>query len=445
MPKKQTTAPESPAAASPVFALMAGLFFFVAICKLGSPAISDGFIDAPKGWASVIFANETWPPHWGFWLFVPFALTGLLAIEWNQLKFHWVLMLPLIWLGWEFLAATQTVSPALSKVTLAHFVVCVCLFYLGAFAKKGMSNPWPIWAGMGLALCWAMRVGMEQHFGGLEATRKMMLYSPSQLDVDPKWLANPDWKKRMASNRIFGTFAGYPNSLAGGLELLLPLTLVFLWSLSPKVRKPIRVVFVLILGGCGLGCLYWSGSKAGWLVALVMGLVALGHSAIPLKWRRGLICAVLIAGVAGFAFKYASFFKKDQNSVGARFVYWRAALLVTERHPLLGTGPGTFQVPFGKMKRPDEEMARLCHNDYLEQGTDAGFPGLIIYTGMIMTFLMVLYRYSIQKTPLNWLSFAVWLGILGLCLHSLVDFHLYVAALAWPMFFLCGWLMRRNN
>jgi O-antigen ligase len=320
----------------------------------------------------------------------------------------------------------------------------VCLFYLGVFTSKGMSNPWPIWVGMGLALCWAMRLGLEQHFGGLEATRKMMLYSPDLL-VDPKWLANPDWKRRLASNRIFGTFGGYPNSLAGGIELLLPLTLVFLWRLTPKVRNPLRMLFVLILGGCGLGCLYWSGSKAGWLVALVMGLVALGHSALPLKWRRSLIYGVLIAGVAGFAFKYASFFKKDRNSVGARFVYWRAALIITDHHPWLGTGPGTFQIPFGQMKRHDEEMARLCHNDYLEQGTDSGIPGLIIYCGMILTFLIFLYRYSIPKSSLNWQNFAVWLGIFGLCLHSLVDFHLYVAALAWPMFFLCGWLMRRNR
>src|SRR6202044_3826020 len=123
------------------------------------------------------------------------------------------------------------------------------------------------------------------------------------------------------------------------------------------------------------------------------------------------------------------------NSVGARFVYWRAPPPPTERHPFLGSGPGTFSGPVWKKKRPEDEMARLCHNDYLEQGTDSGIPGLIIYTGMILTFLIVLYRYSITKTPFDWLNFAVWLGVFGLCLHSLVDFHLYVAALAWTMFF----------
>jgi len=90
-------------------------------------------------------------------------------------------------------------------------------------------------------------------------------------------------------------------------------------------------------------------------------------------------------------------------------------------------------------------MARLCHNDYLEQATDSGIPGFVSYTGMILTLICILYRYSLKKPALDWLYFAIWLGIFGLCLHSLVDFHLYVAALAWPMFFLCGWLFHRNN
>jgi putative inorganic carbon (HCO3(-)) transporter len=308
-----------------------------------------------------------------------------------------------------------------------------------------MSNPWPIWVGMSLALCWAMRAGLEQHFGGLEATRRMIKETPQLLNVDAKMLANPDYLKRLASNRIWGTFAGYPNGLAGGIILLLPLTLVFLWRLIPKVRDRFRILFVLILGGCGLGCLYWSGSKAGWLVALVVGLVALGHSPLPLNWRRWVICGVLIVGVGGFAIKYASFFQKERNSVGARFAYWRVALIVTKMHPVLGTGPGTFQIPYGQMKHPDDEPVRLCHNDYLEQAADSGVVGFLSYILMILALLRELYRYSIRKNPLNWLEFAVWLGILGICLHSLVEYHLYVPALAWPTYFLFGWLLSREN
>jgi hypothetical protein len=443
MPAKQTLPPETPAVTSLVFAVLAGLFFFITIIKLGSPVVMDRYIEVPQNTGSTI--NDLWPPHWEAWLFVPVALAGLFAIDLKGTKLHWALCLPLIWLLWELVSAGYSVSPALTKLTITHFIVCVSLFYVGFFARKGMSDPWPLWVGIGLALCWAMRAGMEQHFGGLEATRKMLKDSPGIFGVDPKTLTNPDYLKRIASDRIFGTFAGYPNGLAGGIVLLLPLTLVFLWRLTPKVRTSIRVLFVLILGGCGLGCLYWSGSKAGWLVALVVGLVALGHSALPLKWRRWLIYAVLVFGVAGFAIKYASFFHKERNSVGARFAYWRAALVIIDHHPVLGTGPGTFQIPYAQIKSPDDEMAKLCHNDYLEQATDSGIFGFISYSAMILTLLSILYRYSNKTKPFNWSNFSVWLGIFGLCLHGLVEYHLYVPALACPLFFLFGWLMSRNS
>jgi hypothetical protein len=443
MPAKQKSVPASPTTSLPIFAAVAGLFFFIAILKFSSPVIMDRLIEPPQNLRSAFY--ELWPPHWGAWLFLPVAMTGLWAVDLKGIKLHWVIFLPLIWFGWELISATQTVSLALTKLTITHFAVCLGLFYLGFFARKGMSNPWPIWAGIGLAICWAMRAGMEQHFGGLEATRKMLKESPDLLGVDPHMLANPDYLKRIASNRIFGTFGGYPNGLAGGLILFLPLTLVFLWRLTPKVRISIRVLFLLLLGGCGLSCLYWSGSKAGWLVALVVGMVALGHSALPLKWRRWLICGVLVAGTVGFAIKYASFFQKERNSVGARFGYWRAALIITDLHPVLGTGPGTFQVPYGEIRRPADEPVKLCHNDYLEQAADSGILGFLSYSVTILALLAYLYRYRINKTALDWLDFSIWIGVFGICLHSVVEYHLYVPALAWPMFFLTGWLMSDNN
>jgi len=316
------------------------------------------------------------------------------------------------------------------------------LFYLGYFALQGTSRTWPLWTGIALALCWVIRAGFEQHFGGLEATRKMLQDSKNTLDLPPDALTNPEFMKRLASNRIYSTFV-YANALAGGLVLLLPMTLVFMWRLTPKLRLRVRIAFVVILGGTGLACLYWSGSKAGWLVALTVGLVALGHSAVPLKWKRGLICGLLILGVAGFAVKYASFFHKERNSVGARFAYWRVALLVVKAHPWMGTGPGTFQTPYKHLKRADDEPTKLCHNDYLEQATDSGIPGLVIYSAMILLILSRLYRYSSAEKSFDWMAFAVWLGVFGICLHSLVEFHLYIPALAWTEFFLMGWLASR--
>ncbi len=46
--------------------------------------------------------------------------------------------------------------------------------------------------------------------------------------------------------------------------------------------------------------------------------------------------------------------------------------------------------------------------------------------------------------PEDWLTFAVWLGVLGWALHSFAEFGLYVPALAWTAFAFLGWLLGRE-
>jgi hypothetical protein len=425
-----------------LFAVVAGLFFFVSILKFGTPVILNNVLLPPENALAAVF--ESWRVEWGYWLMLPLIVTGLAAVRWKTLRFKWPLALPLAWLGWQFIAATQSVSPKLTAMTLEHFSACVILFYLGCFALQGVRNPWPLWAGLALALCWVMRIGLEQHFGGLEATRHFLSQMKDGTDLPPGILNDPAYLKRIASSRIFSTFSN-PDALAGGIELLLPVTLVFLWQITPKVRTAVRGAFVAILGGCGLACLYWSGSKAGWLITLVVGMAALGHSTLPTKWKRILIYGVLILGVAGFGVRYTASFKKQQISVSTRFTYWQAALEIAAKHPVLGTGPGTFSVLYGQIKHPDDDFARLCHNDYLEQACDSGVPGFIVYAAMIVGYLSWLYRCRVRSRQGFSTYFAVWLGLLGLCLHSMVEYHLYIPALAWPMFFLMGLAMNYKD
>jgi O-antigen ligase len=424
------------------FEVVAGLFFFIAILKFGDPVILDYVLQPPENAIAAIF--ESWPLRWGCWLMLPLVAAGLAAIRWRTPGFKWPLALPLAWLGWQFVSATQSVSPKLTSMTLEHFSVCVVLFYLGCFALKGVRNPWPLWTGLALALCWIIRTGFEQHFGGLEATRHLFYSMKDGTGLPPGVLNNPAYLERINSPRIFSTFSN-PDALAGGIELLLPVTLVFLWQITPKVRTAVRWVFVAVLGGCGLACLYWSGSKAGWLVALIVGMTALGHSTLSVKWKRFLICGLLILGVAGFGARYAASFKKQSISVGTRIAYWQAALQIAARHPVLGTGPGTFSVPYWQIKRPADDFARLCHNDYLEQACDSGVPGFVAYTAMIVGYLSWLYRCRARNIRGFDCYFAVWLGMTGLCLHSVVEYHLYVPALAWPTFFLMGWAVNYED
>jgi len=290
------------------------------------------------------------------------------------------------------------------------------------------------WSGLLGGLTVALFIGWEQHFGGLQRTRDyfyLYLY-PTMSEVPPEYL------KKISSNRIFSTLF-YPNSLAGALLLLLPCALGVLWHFSrERFPQPARFLLVSVLGVLALGCLFWSGSKGGWLLMLFLAIVAL----LRLPFKPGLkvtiVVVLVVCGVSGFAWKYADFFKKGATSVGARFDYWRAAVEVAKENPLLGTGPGTFAKPYAQIKDPESEMTRLVHNDYLEQASDSGVPGFATYVFFIVIALA--YAFPGMESR-DWVRSGTWLGLLGWSLQSLIDFSLYVPAIAWCAFALLGWLL----
>ena len=346
-----------------------------------------------------------------------------------------LLVLPAAWLLWEFAAATQTVNGGLTQLTLTHFTTCVICFYLGFFALGPARTLSPFWIGLLAAFLVVLAVGFEQHFGGLEETRRYFyLYEYAKFQgtaaagVYQKDFHRPDFSTLL-----------YPNTLAEVILLLLPALLAVLWSWQRQFTIGARRFLVGAVAAAALACLFWSGSKSGWLLTLMIGLV--GALLLPFKrqLKVALISVVLIAGLAGFALKYAGYFKRGATSVEARFDYWRAALQNVNEKPLFGSGPGTFAVAYERLKKPEWEMARLTHNDYLEQASDSGVPGFLLYTGFVAWCLVYAYRCGGLRT--DPVRLAVWLGLLGWALQSMMEFGLYIPAIAWPAFCFMGWLL----
>jgi O-antigen ligase len=169
------------------------------------------------------------------------------------------------------------------------------------------------------------------------------------------------------------------------------------------------------------------------------GLVVLLNQDLSKRLKLGLVCSVLTLGVAGFAWKYAGFFQRGATSVVARFDYWEAAWNTAIGKPILGSGPGTFGLVYAAIKRPESEMARLTHNDYLQQASDSGFPGLIFYMAFVGGLIWTGYaRWQASRSPLQ---LGIWVGLLAWALQAVGEFTLYVPSLAWTAFGFAGWLM----
>jgi O-antigen ligase len=425
-----------------LLAVASGIFLALCLLKFGNPVIFEEKISSPQDIFELIYS--TWPLQWGYVAVLFLTVSALPVARWGKRKLAWVLIPLLIWFLWQFVSATHSVDSKLTSATLRHFSACVACFAVGYLCLSEVKNRAWVWLGLSIGFLFMLKAGFEQHFGGLEKTRKYfeMYVAPTLTNIPA------DYLKKIKSNRIFGTLF-YPNSLAAAILLVLPVTTVFLWS---KIRAPLRLVVIGLLIFGALLALYWSGSKTGWLLFIFMVSVAVIKSSLGVRARTLILSSLVVLGLTAFGLKYAGFFQKGATSVVARQDYWRAAMQTAKAFPLFGTGPGTFMIPYEKLKAPEAEMTRLCHNDYLQQASDSGLIGFTTYSLFVGASLLGLYR---QLAGKNWpfspeererpLLFALWLGLVTFALHSMVEFHLYVAGLAWPFFLLLGTLCGGSN
>lgn len=433
------TAPAKPQAVpgsvSNLVASVFGVILGLMVVKLGNPVIFSSQIETPQNAAEFIFL--TWPMKWGFFLLLPLVLAGFLVFRWEKPRPGWLFLLPALWFLWQYPSAAFTTDKQLTRSVLLHFDACLFCFYLGALALCRCRNLTWFWAGLMLGFLYVLWDGWDQHFGGLEETRRQVQnLDLSRLSPEMRLRLNtPEFQYRLQRDRVFSTFV-YPNTFAQGILLLLPPLLYAAWHWGKKRGAHLAGLLAGLLAALALACLFWTGSKAGWLIALVLIVVALLRLNFSRALKMGLAGILIVGGLTGFFLKHAGYFEKGATSVSARLDYWRAAARITREHPLLGSGPGTFGVQYRQIKDPKAEMARLTHNDYLEQASDAGLPAFLAYAAFWIGGLVYLGRKSWARPEL----FAVWLGLLGFSLQSLSEFGLYVPALAWPAFLLIGWL-----
>lgn len=458
--------------------ILTGIWLFTALFLFGNPVILD-YLHPPKNIGIPTESIGVTPgddsnarPYLGI-----LAVLGLACVlGFSRLakpKFQlpaalprWIVWLPLGWFGWQLTSLFQTVDRAMSTATVIHFGSCVAAFYLGLFVLARMRLAKLALWGAALGLMANLLDASLEQFGGLEETRRGIIAQIDSGKLDPAKVA-PHLKdegkvlppevaqqidqlppataakvrqfpvemvKRWYSPRLYGHMF-YPNALAGVILLLLPVSLALL--LGQARWGPFRIVLALGLAGIGLGCLYWSGSKAGWLIALVLFGAWLLHFPFSTKLKIGLAGAAMLIGLAGFAVKYADYFDKGATSVGARFGYWSAAAKTAAEEPFLGSGPGTFKIAYQRHRPPEAEPTRLTHNDYLQQASDSGVPGFLLYMVFFGGATWVLVRRRMEE-PVH---VAMRLGLLAWVLQGVVEFGLYIPALAWPAWLMLGWLL----
>lgn len=466
-------------AAIDICALIFGFFLGLCILKFGDPVILDQKISPPANISE--FLSDSWPTHWANWIFSPLAAITAI-VTWSsrsnsvsqtsksavsqvskpasRTTLHdppiWkpaILFLPLLWLGWQFVSATRTVDPNLTATTLWQFAGCAACFFIGAFVFNTPRRFNFLMPGIlvAFAICLVCAIQQriefpqdtkflieEQRLGWTnlppqsieEMRRDQTIITTNGVDI-----VNPAILAKFQKKRVMGTMV-YPNALAQIVLLLFPVAFILTNNGARNLRPVIRVLAVVVGLMLAAFAFYWSGSKFGWLIAIVIGALYLFRLPWPFKFKMAALAFVAVLGIGVFAWRFHAYFAHGATSAVARLDYWRAAVQITHSHPGFGSGPGTFQRPYARLKSPDAEMARLAHNDYLEQFSDSGFPGGIFYCVWLAVALWVIGTHT-WKTQ-DPVRFVLFLGLLGWSIQELGEFGLYIPASAWTAFTLFG-------
>lgn len=244
--------------------------------------------------------------------------------------------------------------------------------------------------------------------------------------------------------RASGTFFN-PNHFAGYLEMLAPLALsyVVLGRLSATVKVLLAYGAAVMLAGilvtvsrggivaAGLAliflCLVLVIQKEFWLPAIVVGCfllaMAFGVSTEFETMQRRFATAV-----------------KDDKVGDVRTLYWQGAWQLFARNRLWGVGPGHYDVEFPQVRPPAvQARPQYAHNDYLNTLCEWGIVG----TGIVAAACALLYagvfkalravrkdRNDLHSKSSDRAAFVVGasVGLAGLLIHCIVEFHMQIPA-----------------
>jgi O-antigen ligase len=175
--------------------------------------------------------------------------------------------------------------------------------------------------------------------------------------------------------------------------------------------------------------------RKNWKAALAFGaflVFALGL----LTWLGGTELVDRIASIHGGA--------RTELSGGTRLTIDRDSLRIFAQKPVLGWGLGVFPDIYPQFSTLATSLqVGMAHNDYLQLLVEMGVLGLC----MALWFLLTLFRSALRKLK-SWpsgtnsaVTLAAMLGVMGILVHSFMDFNLQIpgnAALFYVLCMLCA-------
>jgi O-antigen ligase len=133
------------------------------------------------------------------------------------------------------------------------------------------------------------------------------------------------------------------------------------------------------------------------------GLIALGAVLaagviIGGRWRRWAVVTLVLAAFLGVGYYFAltpasTRSRVTSSDTSGRSTIWSVGWRMVKANPVLGVGAGNFPTSAihylrgpGALTRTDliVDTPKVAHNIYLEELADLGFPGLLLFLGVVL-------------------------------------------------------------
>lgn len=258
------------------------------------------------------------------------------------------------------------------------------------------------------------------------------------------------WVRPASNIAFYGPYGNY-NHFAGLIELILPLACAHLLFARIEFERRLLWLFSVVLMAVAV---IYSLSRGG-ILALGVQMLALLLIANIARQRwdnetqhalagnkliivTAFISVVLLAIWIG----YEPLAKRlgavrqgaSEYSVVSRAEYWRASWRIFLDHPLTGVGLGAFPAVYPAYGRSSVKLERLeqTHNDYLQLLTDAGLLGALLGLWFLFEIIRVARRQwprlAHARSHDRALVVGGYVAMLGIAVHSFLDFNLQIAA-----------------
>ena len=243
----------------------------------------------------------------------------------------------------------------------------------------------------------------------------------------------PSFQQRLS------TIVGDPNLLAAITNLLLPIAMASLLATKNNLARAVLAIYLV----ASLMIIYFTDSRGGLLgfgasitvfAALWVLVVSEAAKQRVLRWATWLwgrklflsgAVALFLAAVGFVAWRFLSFEGSTTHApvVGARDIYWDAAVDALQADPLTGAGPGMYPVYLMKIwSTPPARPYLHAHSFPFQVAAESGLLGLA--TLAILIFAVVRRAWQSWR-GLEFPARAWWVaalaGLVGLSAHSLVD------------------------